>query len=113
MTDPLAPDSAATPDDSPVPDGSPAPDTEIPDAETPTARCPYCSRPFRTERACTLHLGDSHRGEWTDDEQAAYEAAVDDEADDLFVFHLTVVGALSLLYAGYVLAYMIVLGLQG
>ena len=60
-----------------------------------------------------LHLGDSHRQASTDDERAAYEAAVDDEADDLFVFHLKVVGALSLLYAGYVLAYMIVLGLQG
>ncbi|PSQ09493.1 hypothetical protein BRC98_05965 [Halobacteriales archaeon QS_7_68_65] len=102
-----------TPDRSAAPDSTPAPDTAIPAAETPAARCPYCSRPFRTERACTLHLGDSHRQESTDDERAAYEAAVDDESDDLFVFHLKVVGALSLLYAGYVLAYMIVLGLQG
>ncbi|WP_049902185.1 DUF7410 domain-containing protein [Halococcus agarilyticus] len=107
MTEPLTPDSSASPD------GLSTPDTAIPDAETPVAQCPYCSRPFRTERACTLHLGDSHHEKWTDDERAAYGAAVDDEADDLFVFHLKVVGALSLLYAGYVLAYMIVLGLQG
>ncbi|PSQ50713.1 hypothetical protein BRD12_04365 [Halobacteriales archaeon SW_12_67_38] len=107
MTDPSIADSSATPD------GASVPDTAIPDAETPAAQCPYCSRPFRTEQACTLHLGDAHGEAWTDDERAAYEAAVEDESDDLFVFHLKVVGALSLLYAVYVLAYMIVLGLQG
>ncbi|EMA50035.1 MULTISPECIES: DUF7410 domain-containing protein [Halococcus] len=106
MTESLAPDSSAATDSERIPD------TAIPEAETPAARCPYCSQPFRTEQACTLHVGDTHREAWTDDERAAYETAVDDEADDLFVFHLKVVGALSLLYAGYVLAYMIVLGLQ-
>ena len=80
MTEPLAHDSSPMSDSSSIRDGAAVPDTTIPDAETPVSRCPYCSRPFRTEQACTLHLGDSHRGEWTDDERAAYEAAADEEA---------------------------------
>ena len=63
MTDPSIADSSATPD------GASVPDTAIPDAETPAAQCPYCSRPFRTEQACTLHLGDAHGEAWTDDER--------------------------------------------
>jgi hypothetical protein len=88
---------------------TPASETAVPNEET-AARCPYCDRPFRTERSRALHLGETHSEEWTDDEQAAYEAAEDSEADDLFVFHLKVIAALVGLYAGLVLAYMVVLG---
>lgn len=84
------------------------PETTIEDGETPAASCRYCDRPFKTERAHALHL-EMHRGEWTVSEADAYEQAEDDETDDLFVFHLQVVAALGLLYAGFVLAYMVVL----
>ena len=73
MTEPSIADSAS------APNSASTPATAIPDTETPTARCPYCSRPFRTEQPCTLHLGDAHGETWTDEERATYEAAVDDE----------------------------------
>lgn len=85
------------------------PETEVPAGETPTARCPYCDRPFTTERAHALHIGEAHRNEWTETEGKTYEQALDNESDELFVFHLQVVVALGLLYAGFVLAYMVVL----
>ncbi|MFB6138007.1 MAG: hypothetical protein ABEJ42_06670 [Halobacteriaceae archaeon] len=91
-----------------APDALPVPDTEVPPGEAPAARCPYCDRPFASERTCTLHVGEAH--DCTDAEWAAYEAAVDAEGDDLFVYHITVVAALSLLYAVSILGYMVVLG---
>lgn len=93
----------------PSPANPPEPETRVPDGKT-TARCPYCDRPFRTERSRALHLGETHREEWTDEERSSYEAAEDSEADDLFVFHLKVIAALVSLYAFLVLAYMVVLG---
>lgn len=85
------------------------PETTVPDGET-AVRCPYCDRPFRTERSRALHLGETHGERLTDDERAAYETAADNEADDLFVFHLKIIAALVGLYAVLVLAYMVVLG---
>ncbi|PSP87953.1 hypothetical protein BRC90_09150 [Halobacteriales archaeon QS_4_69_34] len=95
------------------PGGADAPPTTVPAGETPAARCPHCARPFRTERLCALHLGERHRAALTDGERAAHDDARDAEGDELFVFHLKVVGAITALYAGMVLAYMIVLGVQG
>ena len=56
-----------------------------------------------------LHAGQMHDAALTDAEQAAYESAVDAEADALFVHHLKSVGALVALYAALVVGYMIVL----
>lgn len=93
----------------PEPADTPTPETHVSNGEA-AIRCPYCDRPFRTERSRALHLGETHSTKWNDDERAAYEAAEDDEADDLFIFHLKVVAALVGLYAFLVLAYMVVLG---
>jgi hypothetical protein len=81
------------------------PTTRVPDEERPAERCPRCNRPFPTERALALHVGEAH-----DPECAAYEAALAAERDDLFYFHLRVVVALGLLYAVTVLVYMVALG---
>ncbi|UPM42552.1 DUF7410 domain-containing protein [Halocatena salina] len=94
----------------PVPDGSTETDehsrrsiaeranervpTAIPDDDTPAARCPYCTRPFATEQLCVLHLGERHREQWTDEQRERYERAYDAESNELFVFHLKVIGAL-------------------
>ena len=85
------------------------PDAEllVPDGEIP-ARCPYCDRPFRTEQFLALHLGDDHSESWTDAERAAYEAAREDEADALFVYHLKTVAALVGLYAFFFMSYLAV-----
>ena len=86
------------------------PDVELPPDETPAARCQYCDRPFQSERACALHLGEVHEADLTADERTAYEEALEAERDDLFYFHLKVVVALGFIYAILVLFYMVALG---
>ena len=76
-------------------------------AGSPAARCRHCDRPFRSESAWALHLGEVHPDALSPDERKAYEAADADERDELFVYHMKVVVALGLLYAGFVLVYMV------
>ena len=81
-------------------------DWDVPSDETPV-RCPRCERPFRTEQYRDLHLAEHGLDSLSDLEREAYRAALDAEDDDLFVFHLKVVAALSILYTVLVLAYMV------
>lgn len=83
------------------------PDTEVPPGEAPP-RCPYCDRPFRSEDARALHVGESHPDRRTPAEAEEFERAREAEREELFVFHLKVVAALGALYALTVLAYMVV-----
>lgn len=85
------------------------PATAVPPGEEPAARCPYCHRPFTDADLRALHVGEVHADEWTDEERAAYEAAREAETDDLFVFHLKVVGALVLLFFAFMYTYAAVL----
>lgn len=83
-------------------------------ADDPAAeRCPYCDRPLATDRLLAIHVGESHPESCTDAERDAYDAALQDEDDDLFIFHLKVVGGLMTLWAGFIITYMVVLGIQG
>lgn len=82
---------------------------DVPGSE-PAHRCPYCDRPFASRRLWALHLGERHPDACTDAERAAVADATDEELDELFVFHIKVVAALTLLYAVLVLVYMVVLG---
>lgn len=88
----------------------PEPEFDLPPGETPVARCPHCERPFRSERARDLHVGEAHAADCSASEADAHEAAREAERDDLFYFHLRVVFALGLLYAGTVVLYMVALG---
>lgn len=81
------------------------PDIVVPDGERPAARCPYCNRPFRTERLCVLHTGETHAEVCTDGEQEVYDEAYDTESDELFVFHLKVTAALVLITFGLIYIY--------
>lgn len=81
-------------------------DWEVPAGEDP-ARCPRCGRPFRREQYRDLHLAEHDLDSLSEPERAAYQAAREAEDDDLFLFHLKVVGALAVLYAVLVLAYMV------
>jgi uncharacterized C2H2 Zn-finger protein len=81
----------------------------IPEGETPTIRCPYCKQPFRSERIRDLHLGEAHLFECDEELFDNYEAAVEAESDDLFVFHLKVVAAIVAVIMGYVYLYGFVL----
>lgn len=81
-------------------------DWDVPVDEDPV-RCPRCGRPFRREQYRDLHLGDHGPESLSELERTAYEAARDAEDDDLFLFHLKIVGVLAILYAVLVLAYMV------
>jgi hypothetical protein len=83
---------------------------EIPPDETPIP-CPHCERPFRRADLRDLHVGEAHPEAMSPAEEEAYEAALDDEENDLFIYHLKVVGALTLLYGAIVILYMVVLTL--
>lgn len=84
-------------------------DVTVPTAATPAARCPHCDRPFPTERLQALHVGEVHTGGLDDEAAAAYEDAVEAEADELFVFHMKVVVAIMLLFMGIAYTYAFVL----
>jgi hypothetical protein len=90
----------------------PLPETVVPPGETPAAVCPYCDRPFRSDRARALHVGECHP-QATAPERAAYEAAWQAESDDLWVFHLKVFLALGAVYAGFVVAAVVAFSLVG
>jgi hypothetical protein len=79
------------------------PETALGPDETPVSACPYCERPFRTDRLRVLHVGEAHADEWTPADRAAYEAAREEEEDDLFLYHLKVVAALGSVYAAFVI----------
>lgn len=88
----------------------PEPPTHVPDGETPAAECPHCGRPFRSGDDRDLHVGEHHADAWTDDQRRAYEAALERERDDLWLFHARAVVALGVTYAATVILYMVVLG---
>lgn len=77
--------------------------------EDEAAACPYCDRPLPSSRLRALHLGEEHAEAMTAADREAYEAARDAETDELFVFHLKVIGAIAFMYAVFVLAYMVAL----
>ena len=86
------------------------PEFEIPAGETPVASCPHCHRPFQSDRAYALHVGEVHDANSTEAEKEAYEEAREAERDELFYFHMKVVVALGSIYFIVVLVYMIALG---
>lgn len=70
--------------------------------------CSYCGRPFADERLLALHRGQTHRGELGDNERAAFEDAYADEQAEIREFRLKALGALVLLYFGFLIVYAIV-----
>lgn len=89
------------------PPGVAAVETAVP-PDRPAERCPHCGRPFPTERLRALHVGVAHPASCTEAERDAYEAAVTDEDDDLFVYHLKVVAAVTVLFFAFAYAYVFV-----
>lgn len=86
----------------------PTPTIDVPADETPSARCPYCDRPFPSAHLLDLHLGESHAEVVTDDERERYDAAFDEEGDELFIYHLKIIAALVVLFMGTSYAYAFV-----
>lgn len=82
--------------------------TDVPEDERPAATCRYCGRPFRTEQRYWIHVGESHPDEMNESERSAHERAVDEEGDDLFIYHLKVVAWLVVLLFFYIYTYALV-----
>lgn len=89
------------------------PETAVPDGETAEATCPYCERPFRRERYRTLHVVEAHPERATARERETYDAVLDEESDDLFIYHLKVLFALGALYAAFVISSIVAFSIAG
>ena len=85
-------------------------ETLVRDGESVAGTCPYCDRPFGTQAAYDLHVGDVHEDVCSTSEHEAYADALAAEDDELFYFHLRVVAGLAVLYTVLVLVYMVALG---
>ncbi|MDZ7730270.1 MAG: hypothetical protein U5K37_03995 [Natrialbaceae archaeon] len=81
---------------------------DIPPGEEPAARCPYCNRPFSSERLETFHVGRRHEAELTDEEQARFEEATDEEQYDIFTYHLKAAVSVFLVYFLFTMIYALV-----
>jgi hypothetical protein len=103
--------TTTTPDADATSDGRVRPETRVPEGEEPI-RCPYCDRPFPRRQLRDLHVGEVHADSTTGADEATYEDVRDEEGDELFMYHLKVIAALVAIYAGMVILYMVVLGLQ-
>ena len=82
-----------------------SPEIVVPEDEEPPEHCPYCEQPFPTERLLVLHLGEVHGEALTDAQWESYEDAFDAESDELFIYHLKVIGALIVVYFFVTYAY--------
>ena len=91
-------------------DATVVPDTRVPPDESPAARCPHCDRPFRSERARALHVGEDHPHTSTDADEAAYEDARHEEEEELFYYHMKVFVALGAVQIVLVVLYLIAFG---
>ena len=92
-------------DDDPRRSGARGPDLDVPDGAT-VHECPRCGAPFARERHRDLHLGLAH-GDLTEDERAAYAAASEDERADLRRFRIVALGALVVIYFGFLFTYAV------
>jgi hypothetical protein len=96
-----------------TPPHRPVPDTVVPEGETPASTCPYCGRPFARRRHGVLHVVEAHPDRATDAEREAYDAALEEESDDLFIYHLKVMFGLGALYAAFIITAIIAFSLAG
>jgi hypothetical protein len=89
------------------PDGRPDVITDVPPNRT-VSGCPYCGQPFARERYRTLHVGLDHPDECTDAEIEAFRDAYRAEGEEIRLFRLKAIGALVLLYFGFLFTYSLV-----
>ncbi|WP_435195312.1 DUF7410 domain-containing protein [Natronomonas sp. EA1] len=67
--------------------------------------CPYCDRRFAERDWRDLHLGIDHEHRLTPGEADAYADALEGEEADLRLFRYKAIGALVVLYFGFLLLY--------
>lgn len=127
MTPPPTPDADPPPraDDSPLATHSPSDEsangsavgpladrpagdahTSVPPGEQSFA-CEHCGRPFPTERLRSLHRGIAHDRLLSAAERDAYDEATADEERELRRYRIVALGALVILYFGFLLTYAV------
>lgn len=74
-----------------------------------TVECSHCGRPFASEHQRDLHRGEVHGDAVDDAERDAYDAAIDEERDQLWMYHFKAVVVLLVIYMLTGLAYLVVL----
>lgn len=82
--------------------------TTVPQRNSPAGECDYCGHPFPTTDRLVLHKGLEHPQELDADEEDAFLSARADEEDELRTLRLKALGALVLLYFGFLMLYAIV-----
>lgn len=70
--------------------------------------CPHCGQPLADEHLLALHIGEDHPDLMSTEEATAYEAAMEQEDDDLFVFHIKVMAAITLVTFVFIYTYAFV-----
>lgn len=70
--------------------------------------CDYCGRPFAREELLVLHHGQHHSEALTESERDAFEEVFDDEQERIRLFRLKALGALVILYFGFLMVYAVV-----
>ncbi|MFB6176031.1 MAG: C2H2-type zinc finger protein [Halobaculum sp.] len=76
-------------------------------AGSETYDCPHCGRVFPRERQRDLHRGQEHPEEVTEAEAEAFRRAAESEWDDLRRYRYLALGALVLLYFGFLIAFVV------
>lgn len=89
-------------------DGTLKREYDVPVDESPSATCPYCSRPFRSERYVTFHIGVEHSDVCSADEREAFDDERDDEEYELFTFHFKAAISVFLVYFLFTFVYALV-----
>lgn len=70
--------------------------------------CPYCGRPLASEHLRSLHVGERHADAMTEAETEAYEAANEEESEELFIFHIKVMAIITLVTFVFIYTYTFV-----
>ena len=82
--------------------------TTVPRHDSLVSKCDYCGHPFPTTDRLALHRGLEHPQELDAHEKDAFLSARADEEDKLRTLRLKALGALVLLYFGFLMIYAIV-----
>jgi len=78
------------------------------DDASDAAVCEYCDRPLPDEELLALHHGTRHFEDLSEDQRKAYQAAATAEQADIRLFRLQALGALILVYFGFLMVYAVI-----